>query len=123
MFTTFTQQVSPKSAKFAAEAVEKFRTNGGGSNSTNWARLEALLAAVVQVCSNGVPVEITASVEASGSASAYHVAHRALSAELLRPYWGEVQIVALRNVVRNGDEITGESSTTRGNTVLICKAA
>jgi hypothetical protein len=123
MFTSLTQSVTPKAAKAAADAVEQFRANGGGSNRTNWARTEAILASVLVVVATGTPVDISSSVVATGSSSAYHLAHRVLSTDLLRPYWGSVQVLALKNAVWNGSEVTGESSTTRGETVLICPAA
>jgi len=122
MFTTHTQPVSAAAAKAAENMIKEYRANGGGSNRTNWERTRVILSAILTVLKNGIPVEVSESVEATGSASAYHIAHRVLSTDLMRPYWESVQVVALKNAVRNGDEITGQSDTQRGRTVLICKA-
>lgn len=120
MFTTLTQPVSPTHASAAARKVDEFRTSGGGSNRTNWERLTGLLAAAMQVVKTGVPVDVTVLFPVTGNASAYHLAHRCLSSEMLREYWASLQIVTLKGATWNGNEVTGESSTTRGTVVLLC---
>lgn len=118
LFATLITTVRTTDAKRAAAIVAEARKSGAGSNKTNWARTERLLAAVLTVIATGTPVDIT---EALGEAGAkpYHTAHRALSGAPLRPYWHKVQVVALRNAEFAGREVTGETDTVRGRTVLL----
>lgn len=112
-FSTLTKAPTAAHVRAAADAVALYRAEGYGSNRGNWPRVESLLAAVLAVCATGVPVELT-------QFDGYHVAHRALKPAIFSPYWAKVQVVALRNVTREGATITGESDTARGTTVLLC---
>lgn len=112
-FSTLTKAPTAAHARAAVDAIDTYRAEGGGSNRTDWPRMTALLAAAIAVCATGIPVELT-------QFDGYHVAHRALKPAPFAPYWAKVQVVALRNVTREGATITGESDTVRGTTVLLC---
>ena len=113
-FSTLTKAPTAAHVRAAAEAIATYRAEGGGSNRNNWPRMAALLAAVLAVTTTGVPVEVT---DLFGG---YHVAHRALNPAPFAPYWAKVQVVALRDVTREGATVTGVSDTARGKTVLLC---
>jgi hypothetical protein len=105
----------------AQAIVDEYRTNGGGSNRSDWGRTIAMLAAVLDVAyGRGVPVELTDRFASYGASSPYHLAHRVLSGNLFAEHWDRVQVVALRNVTRNGSEMTGETDTVRGTVLLLC---
>lgn len=119
--------VSAVDSKRAAALVAEYRSNGNGSNRANWERIQIVLSAVLAVIRTGSPVEITAAFAGeSGKSPAYNVAHRQLSAGVIRPNWENVQIVALVDVRQNGKNVTGTPSSTatfaRSPRVFICPA-
>lgn len=118
MFSITTRSVRATDAKAAATAVTAYRAEGGGSNRTNWPRLERLLAAVFTVITTGTAVDISDLFPMGDKV--YHLAHRALSADLIRPYWPQVQVVALKGAEWKGSVVTGESDTAKGRTVVLC---
>lgn len=120
IFSTPTTPVAAKATADARKAVKAYRDAGNGSNRTDWPRLERLLAAVLQVIATGTPVDVTDLFPVTGTASAYHLAHRSLKPTLFAAYWPQVQVVGLRGATWEGRTVTGTSDTTRGTTVLIC---
>lgn len=119
LFATLTTATRAADLKAAAKVVTDARDAGAGSNRTNWSRTTDLLAAVLTAIATGTPVDVTALFVGSGG-KVYHVAHRALSAATLRPYWSRVQVVALKGATYNGRTVEGETDTVKGTTVLIC---
>ena len=94
-------------------AVADYRNAGCGSNRTQWGRLQAVLTACMAVVATGKAVEGTADfAEAMGGCAAYNLVHRPLSTDLVRPYWNNLQVYALRNIRESKGQVTGESSTT-----------
>lgn len=118
-FTATTVATTGANLKTATAMVAEYRENGGGSNRTDWVRLPLLTAAVLTVVSTGKPVDITDLFAGKGE-KLYHLAHRAIGMTLLRPYWGQVQVVALKGATYTGKVVTGETDTARGTTVLLC---
>lgn len=101
--------------KAAVTAVTAYRDAGNGSNRTDWPRMTALLAVVLDVAyGRGVPIDV------SDLFDGYHTAHRALKPAIFAEHWHRVQVVALRGAKWEGSVVTGETDTARGTTVLIC---
>ena len=70
----------------------------------------------------GDAVEITEVFPATGAGNHYHIAHRALSSGAIRPYWGKVTIVVIKNAETKGKKVTGETTTTGSGKVFIVRA-
>lgn len=115
------KNATPARVKEAATLTAAMRDAGQGSNRSNWLRIEALLAAVLQVLASGQPCEVTDLFGVAGSSPAYNVLHRTLSAGPLRPYWSQVQALALVDCAEQGKSITGTTNTTaREARLFIC---
>ena len=119
--TVTVAKVSPALAKQAGEIVAKAKADGLLSNRANLSRMAGVLAGVLTVTKTGQAVEITDLFPATDpttgkaqTAPAYHLAHRALSADLVRPNWHKVRIVPMitDTVTIAKTTITGETSTT-----------
>ena len=119
--TVTVAKVRPADTKQATELVAKAKANGELSNRANLARMAGVLAGVLTVISTGKAVEITdlfpATDPTTGKAQgspAYHLAHRSLSADLIRPNWHKVTVVPMLadTVTTDKATITGETSTT-----------
>lgn len=97
----------------ADQAVDQYRTNGGGSNRTNWSRLALVAGAIATVLRTGKAVEVTGLfTDTEAKAPAYNIAHRALSAGAVRPDWHRVRVVALADCQTAKGSVTGVSNTT-----------
>lgn len=107
-------KITPADVKSAASIVNEYRANGGGSNRTNWTQVQGILSAVITVIRTGRAVEITGFyMDQIGTKSpAYNLAHRQLSAGVIRPYWHRVQVVALVDATVKGSEVSGVPNTT-----------
>lgn len=102
-------------AKATAEAmVAEYKANGLGSNRTNWSRLAEITARLAVVNGTGKAVEVTdLFTDTEAKAPAYNIAHRALSAGLVRPTWHTVRVIALAECkAGKGNTVTGISNTT-----------
>jgi len=112
--TITTTKPTAKAVATATKAVTEYRDNGNGSNRTNWDRMTAILSAVLTVTQTGRSVEITDLFTETTKAPAYHLAHRSLSAGVIRPEWSAVQVVTIRNagMTAKGSTVTGDSTTT-----------
>lgn len=114
--TITTTKVTAGASRQAVATVTEYRENGNGSNRTKWERVTAVLSAVLTVIETGLPVEITdLFTETDAKAPAYHLAHRILSAGVVRPEWANVQVVTMRTgtiTTGKGGTITGETTTT-----------
>lgn len=107
--------VSPADSKQATALVAKYRADGGGSNRTNWSQVTAVLSAVLACVRTGKAVELTAfyTDQAGGKSPAYNLAHRQLSAGVIRPMWHRVQVVALVGCQADGKgAVSGTPNTT-----------
>jgi hypothetical protein len=122
MLTVQTRKTDATSVKQASALLATYRESGQGSNRTNWKRTATLLAAVLTVIAEGDAVEITGLFPATGAGKQYHIAHRALSSGMLRPNWGDVTVVVLKNAVTKGKMVTGETTTTGSGRVFIVQA-
>jgi hypothetical protein len=116
------RNASPQDAKQATAIVAKYRESGNGSNRANWERVTLLLSAVLTVLRTGDSVEVSSLFPAGGSDKVYHTAHRALSHGAIRPYWGNVVVIGMRNTTRNGKTVTGETTTQYASEVFIALA-
>jgi hypothetical protein len=114
-------KVSPADSKTAGEVASKAREAGELSNRTNYARMVSMLASVLAVVRTGKAVEITDLFPATDpttgktqTAPAYHLAHRTLSAGVLRPTWHKVRIVPMvaSTMTTGKGTVSGETSTT-----------
>lgn len=119
IYTTLTiGKVRPADFKSAQKALTEYRNAGNGSNRTNWVRMADVLASVLAVIRSGQSVEVTEMFHPTtwgqkpGLAPAYNLAHRALSADLIRPYWHKIQVHALMRVETVGSTVRGISNTT-----------
>lgn len=112
--TFLVAKVTPVDAKSAHAIVAKYRAEGNGSNRTKWSQVEGVLTAVLAVTRTGRAVEVTALyLDQVGTKSpAYNLVHRQLSQGAIRPYWHNVQVLALVNVTAKGSEISGVPNTT-----------
>lgn len=112
--TVTTTKITDSKVAEASRAVAQYRDNGNGSNRTNWDRMTAILSAVLTVVQTGKSVEITNLFTETTKAPAYHLAHRSLSAGVIRPEWSAVQVVTIRNagITAKGSTVTGDSTTT-----------
>ena len=122
MLTVQTRKADAISAKQASALLATYRESGQGSNRTNWDRTAILLGAVLTVIAKGDAVEITELFPATGAGKQYHIAHRALSSGAIRPYWGQVTIVVIKNAETKGKKVTGETTTTGSGKVFIVQA-
>lgn len=115
MQRTFTfGPVIPSVRSEALHIVSKAQAERVISNRSNVSRYTEMLAAVLSVLKGGKAVEIS-NLEWEGSkAPAYNLAHRMLSAQLIRPYFHQVQVVALdkKTIVQLGETIKGTTNTT-----------
>ena len=105
-------------ATAGTKAIAEFRNSGGGSNRSQWARMEAVLIACMTVVATGKAVEITddfffakGEEVADGTSPWYNTVHRVLSTEIVRPYWENVKPYALVNVREANGQVTGTSRT------------
>lgn len=98
----------------AHQAVDQYRADGNGSNRTNWSRLALVAGAIATVVRTGKAVEVTElfADQIDAKAPAYNIAHRALSAGLVRPDWHAVRVVALADCQTGKGTVTGVSNTT-----------
>ena len=112
--TVTTTAITDSRVAQASRAVTEYRDNGNGSNRTNWDRMTAILSAVLTVVQTGKSAEITNLFTETTKAPAYHLAHRSLSAGVIRPEWSAVQVVTIRNagMTAKGSTVTGDSTTT-----------
>lgn len=111
--------------KSAQTIVAKYRDENGGSNRANWSRIIGVLSAVLTVVRTGTPVEVTAFYDGEpGKSPAYNIVHRQLSAGVIRPFWQNVQVVALMGAKQTGKSVTGTPNSTatfaQGARVFIC---
>jgi hypothetical protein len=95
-------KVTQAQAKAGQVAVAKAGEAGELSNRTNRPRLAGIVSAVLAVIATGKAVEITDLFPAvdpitgkPNTAPAYHLAHRSLSASLVRPNWHKVIVVPI----------------------------
>jgi hypothetical protein len=101
--TTLTvTKVTQAQAKSGQATVAKAKADGELSNRTNTARMAGIVSAVLAIIATGKAVEITDLFPAvdpitgkPNTAPAYHLAHRALSANLVRPNWHKVIVVPI----------------------------
>lgn len=107
-------QVVPSVRNEALHIVSKAQADRVISNRSNVSRYTEMLAAVLSVLQSGKAVEITDLKWDGSKAPAYNLAHRMLSAQLIRPYFHRVQVVALhrKSIVEQGDTIKGITNTT-----------
>lgn len=114
MITLNTAKPSPADQKFGQESVEAYRTAGNGSNRTNWSRLAQVSARVACAIRTGKSVEVTDlfADQTEAKSPAYNLAHRTLSAGLIRPEWHNVRVVALADCQSNRTTVSGTSNTT-----------
>lgn len=107
-------QVLPSVRSEALHIVTKAQAERVISNRSNVSRYVEMMAAVLSVVSSGKAIEITELKWDGSKAPAYNLAHRMLSAQLIRPYFHQVQVVALDNksIVQLGDTIKGTTNTT-----------
>lgn len=107
-------QVVPSVRNEALHIVSKAQADRVISNRSNVSRYTEMLAAVLSVLQSGKAVEITDLKWDGSKAPAYNLAHRMLSAQLIRPYFRQVQVVALdkKSIVQLGDTIKGTTNTT-----------
>lgn len=98
----------------ASRTVDQYRANGGGSNRTNWTQVTAVLCAVLCAIRTGKAVEVTDLYQSAigGKSPAYNMAHRQLSAGVIRPLWHKVQVVALTGATGGKGTVTGTPNTT-----------
>ena len=115
MFITLNTATPTKSDRtFGTESVDAYRTAGNGSNRTNWSRLAEVSARVACAIRTGKSVEVTdLFADQTGAKSpAYNLAHRTLSAGLIRPDWHNVRVVALADCKSGRGSVSGTSNTT-----------
>jgi len=107
-------QVLPSVRSEALHIVSKAQADRVISNRSNVSRYTEMLAAVLSVLQTGRSIEITDLKWDGSKAPAYNLAHRMLSAQLIRPYFDRVQVVALstKTIVQNGSSIEGTTNTT-----------
>lgn len=114
-------KVAPADAKTASEVVGKAREAGELSNRTNLVRMVGILSAVLAVVRTGKAVEVTdlfpdtdPTTGKVQTAPAYHLAHRSLSAGVVRPAWHKVRVVPMvtSTVTTGKGTVSGETSTT-----------
>lgn len=107
-------QVLPSVRSEALHIVTKAQADRVISNRSNVSRYTEMMAAVLSVVNSGKAIEITDLKWDGSKAPAYNLAHRMLSAQLIRPYFHQVQVVALDNksIIENGDTIKGTTNTT-----------
>ena len=106
--------------KQAVALVAQYRANNGGSNRTNWMMVTDMLTCVLACIRTGKAIEITDLYTgnwlpqvSSGKSPAYNLAHRQLSAGVIRPLWHRVQVVALVRCQSDGKgTVTGTPSST-----------
>jgi hypothetical protein len=122
VLTLSTRKVTAKVTKQATALVATYRESGLGSNRANWARTIALLGAVITAIESGDAVDVTDLFPASGAGKQYHVCHRALSSGMVRPSWGQVTVVVLKDATVTKGKVTGESTTTGKGLVFVVKA-
>ena len=112
-------EVSPADAKRATKLVATYRETCG-SNRGNWGRVALLIGYALTVL-RGRSVEVTEAFPITGS-KLYHTAHRSFSSGAVRPYWSRVYVIGLRNCSQVGNVITGETTTTNAERVVIVPA-
>ena len=123
--TLHTRKVTATVTKQATALVATYRESGAGSNRANWKRTIALLGAVLTAINpenDGFAVDITGLFPVDGAGKQYHVAHRALSSGMVRPYWKEVTVVVLKDATVAKGKVTGESTTTGKGLVFLVRA-
>jgi hypothetical protein len=120
--TLSTRKVTAQVTKQATALVATYRESGAGSNRTNWVRTIALLGAVLTAIKSGDAVDVTDIFPADGAGKQYHVAHRALSSGMVRPYWEQVTVVVLKDATVTKGSVSGESTTTGKGLVFLVKA-
>lgn len=120
VYTLTTAKIRPADLTTAQRMVAEYRDNGNGSNRTKWERVTIVLASVLTAIHTGKSVNLTdvftgrdgTNDERETSSSGYNIAHRALSHGAIRPFWHEVQIVALTETKHGKNTVTGVSNTT-----------
>lgn len=122
VLTLHTRKVTATVTKQATALVATYRASGAGSNRANWARTIALLGAVLTAIKSGDAVDVTDIFPIDGAGKQYHVAHRALSSGMVRPYWEQVTVVVLKDATVAKGKVTGESTTTGKGLVFLVKA-